>query len=162
MTYYEVIKKALTMFYHRDEYAYFYGAKGQVLTDEVMNTLISLEPSYFSKYTTQELCAYKAFSRGKIGLDCSGFVSAVVGVQNYSTGHYHDGAEKTTPLLGTEGNGLYSSFGGKGRHVGIDIGYGFFLHMPKEGHTIELGRIAEYEWEHSFHFANINYEGAKA
>ena len=106
MTYYEVIKKALFMFYHRDEYAYFYGAKGQVLTD--------------------------------------------------------DGAEKTTPLLGTEGNGLYTSFGGEGRHVGIDIGYGFFLHMPKEGHTIELGRIAEYDWEHSFHFANINYEGAKA
>ena len=87
------------------------------MTDEVMNTLISLEPEYFSKYTTQELSAYKAFSRGKIGLDCSGFVSAVVGVQNYSTGHYHDGADKTTPLLGTEGNGLESSFGGKGRHV---------------------------------------------
>ena len=49
MTYYEVIKKALNMFYHRDEYAYFYGAKGQVLTDEVMNTLISLEPEYFFK-----------------------------------------------------------------------------------------------------------------
>ena len=117
MTYYEVIKKALNMFYHRDEYAYFYGAKGQVLTDEVMNTLISLEPAYFSKYTTQELSAYKAFSRGKIGYDCSGFVSAVVGAENYSTGHYHAGAEKTTPLLGTEGNGLYTTFGGKGRHV---------------------------------------------
>lgn len=162
MTYYEVIKKALYMFYHRDEYAYFYGAKGQVLTDEVMDTLISLEPAYFSKYTTQELAAYKTFSRGKIGYDCSGFVSAVVGVANYSTGHYHDGAEKTTPLLGTEGNGLYTTFGGTGKHVGLDIGYGFFLHVPNMGHTIELGRIAEYEWEHSFHFANINYEGAKA
>ena len=77
MTYYEVIKKALNMLYHRDEYAYFYGAKGQILTDEVMNTLISLEPAYFSKYTTQELSAYKAFSRGKIGYDCSGFVSEI-------------------------------------------------------------------------------------
>lgn len=162
MTYYEVIKKALLMFYHKDEYAYFYGAKGQRLTDETMNALIAEQPSYFGKYDTATLERIKNYSRGKIGFDCSGFVSDVVGFANYSTGHYHAGAEKTTPLLGTEGNGLYTSFGGKGRHVGIDIGYGFFLHIPKELHTIELGRICEYEWEHSFHFANINYEGAKA
>lgn len=160
MTYYDVVKKALTMFYHADEYAYFYGAKGQKLTDDTMNALIAAEPAYFGKYTTTEIEQIKKYSRGKIGYDCSGFVSAVVGYDNYSTGHYHDGAVKTTPLLGTEGNGLYTTFGGKGRHVGIDIGYGFFLHMPKERHTIELGRIAEYSWEHSFHFVNIDYTGA--
>ena len=162
MTYYEVIKKALRMLYESGKYAYFYGAKGQVLTDETMNALISAEPTYFAKYTTQQLEEIKAYSRGKIGYDCSGFVSAVVGVENYSTGHYHAGAEKTTPLLGTEGNGLYTTFGGKGRHVGIDIGYGFFLHMPSEMHTVTLGRIADYNWEHSFHFANVDYKGAKA
>lgn len=162
MTYYDVIKKALLMFYHKDDYAYFYGAKGQRLTDETMNALIAAEPSYFGKYTTQKLVEIKDYSRGKIGYDCSGFVSEVVGVANYSTGHYHSGAEKTTPLLGTEGNGLYTSFGGTGRHVGIDIGYGFFLHMPSELHSVTLGRICEYDWEHSFHFANINYKGAKA
>lgn len=43
------------MFYHRDEYAYFYGAKGQVLTDEVMNTLISLEPAYFQSIQHRNL-----------------------------------------------------------------------------------------------------------
>ena len=162
MTYYEVIKKALRMLYESGKYAYFYGAKGQVLTDETMNALISAEPTYFAKYTTQQLEEIKAYSRGKIGYDCSGFVSAIVGVENYSTGHYHAGAEKTTPLLGTEGNGLYTTFGGKGRHVGIDIGYGFFLHMPSEMHTVTLGRIADYSWEHSFHFANTDYKGAKA
>lgn len=162
MTYYEVIKKALRMFYESNKYAYFYGAKGQVLTDGTMNALISAEPSYFAKYTTQQLEEIKNYSRGKIGYDCSGFVSAVVGVENYSTGHYHDGAEKTTPLLGTEGNGLYTTFGGKGRHVGIDIGYGFFLHMPSELHSVTLGRIAEYEWERSFHFVNVDYKGAKS
>lgn len=162
MTYYDVIKKALTMFYHSNDYCYFYGAKGQRLTDDAMCALISAEPAYFAKYDTATLEKIKNYSRGKIGFDCSGFVSAVVGAENYSTGHYHDGAEKTTPLLGTEGNGLYTTFGGKGRHVGIDIGYGFFLHVPKELHTIEIGRIVEYGWEHSFHFANIDYEGAKA
>lgn len=162
MTYYDVIKTAMRMFYESYKYAYFYGAKGQILTDETMNALISAEPTYFAKYTTQQLEEIKAYSRGKIGYDCSGFVSAVVGVENYSTGHYHAGAEKTTPLLGTEGNGLYTTFGGKGRHVGIDIGYGFFLHMPSEMHTVTLGRIADYNWEHSFHFANVDYKGAKA
>ena len=162
MTYYDIIKKALLMFYKKDEYCYFYGAKGQRLTDETMNALISAEPSYFAKYDTATLDKIKNYSRGKIGYDCSGFVSEVVGAENYSTGHYHAGAEKTTPLLVTEGNGLYTTFGGKGRHVGIDIGYGFFLHVPKELHTIVLGRIAEYNWEHSFHFANTDYKGAKA
>lgn len=61
MTYYEVIKKALFMFYHRDEYAYFYGAKGQVLTDDVMNTLISLEPAYFQNTQHRSLQHIKLF-----------------------------------------------------------------------------------------------------
>lgn len=162
MTYYEIIQKALDMFVHKYKYCYFYGAKGQTMTEETMNALISAEPSYFSKYTTQELSAIKNYSRGKIGYDCSGFVSAVVGVENYSAGHYHDGAEKTAPKTGTEGNGLYTTFGGTGRHVGIDIGYGYFLHCAKEMNSIEIGKISEYSWERSFHFANIDYKGAKA
>lgn len=66
MTYYEVIKKALYMFYHRDEYAYFYGAKGQVLTDDVMNTLITLEPAYFQNTQHRSLQHIKHFHAVKL------------------------------------------------------------------------------------------------
>lgn len=68
MTYYDVIKKALFMFYHRDEYAYFYGAKGQVLTDEVMNTLISLEPTYFQSIQRRSYPHIKLSHVAKLGL----------------------------------------------------------------------------------------------
>lgn len=162
MTYYEVIQNALQMFYEKYKYCYFYGAKGQKMTEETMNSLISAEPAYFSKYTTQELAEIKNYSRGKIGMDCSGFVSAVLSQSNYSTGYFNASNVHTIPKNGKEGSGLYTTFSNTGRHIGIDIGYGYFLHCPKEMHTIELGKISDYSWEDSFEFEGIAYEGAKS
>jgi hypothetical protein len=35
----QAIKRGLDAYRHRDRYAYFYGAKGQVLTDATMDAL---------------------------------------------------------------------------------------------------------------------------
>lgn len=74
----DVIKDALQMFVDRDKYCYFYGAKGQKMTDANMDALIKAEPKYFSQYTSEQLTQIKNYSRGKIGLDCSGFVGLVM------------------------------------------------------------------------------------
>lgn len=161
MTYYQVIQNALQILYTKNQYAYFYGAKGQLLTEATMNALIQAEPNYFSQYTKQQLEDIKNFSRGKIGLDCSGFVSYISGEEGYSISLYEHCKVKTTPQLGVEGSLLFTTKGGVGRHVGIDIGYGFFLHFPKEGRTCELGRIRDYVWEHSGQLSTIDYTGAK-
>lgn len=161
MTYYQVIQNALNILYHKDEYAYFYGAKGQRLDDATMDALIQCEPDHFKQYSELQMKRIRDYSRGKIGLDCSGFINACTGQENYSTGYYTETLNKTTPALGTEGNLLYTTWGGKGRHVGLDIGYGFYLHFPKEGHTCEIGRIKETAWENSGQIRDVDYTGAK-
>lgn len=162
MTYYKVIQNAFNVYYKRDGYAYFYGAKGQILTDQVMDALINAEPEYFKKYSPQQLKDIKDYSRNKIGLDCSGFIALVSGVQGYSTSLYENSKNKTTPHDGTEGNILYTTFGGTGRHIGLDIGYGYFMDMPIEGQTVRFGKISEYKWEKSGQLFGIDYTGAKA
>lgn len=160
-SYYDVIKKALEIYVNRSEYAYFYGAKGVVLTDNVMESLIQAEPAHFSRYNETELKKIKDYSRGKIGYDCSGFVSACAGYSNWSVGFIEDSKNKTTPALGTEGNVLFSTWNHMGRHVGIDIGYGFFIDFPTEGDTARLGQIKKIAWEQSGQINGIDYTGAK-
>lgn len=162
MNYYNVIQTGMKMFYERHKYAYFYGAKGQRLTDATMDALIASEKNYFSRYSATELAQIKNYSRGKIGYDCSGFLSAITGQSNYSTGFYNESLNKTTPTLGTEGNLLYTTFGGTGRHIGLDIGYGYFLHMRKEGNTVEFGKVSDYAWEKSGQIRGVDYTGAKS
>lgn len=161
MTYYDIIQKALNLYVSRDNYAYFYGAKGKNLTDDYMYALEMSEAIYFSQYDANKLHEIENYSRGKIGIDCSGFINLLTGDVNYSSGYWQTGTDKTTPREGTEGNMLYTTFGGTGRHIGLDIGYGYFMHCPKEGRTLEIGRISDYKWEGSAHFRGVDYTGAK-
>lgn len=150
----------MRIYYQRENYCYFYAAKGQIMTDSLMDALIACEPEYWNKYRSK-IPEIKAYSRGKVGLDCSGFINACTGQNNYSTGYYTETLNKTTPILGTEGNLLYTTFGGKGRHVGLDIGYGFCLSFDKPLHSCEFNRIAEYAWENSGQLRDVDYTGAK-
>lgn len=161
MNYYKLIQNALSVLNEKDRYAYFYGAKGQILTDDVMDTLIRLETGYFSRYDENTLNQIKDYSRNKIGLDCSGFITDISGIVGYSIGMYEKCPIKTTPRLGVEGSLLFTTFNNTGRHVGIDIGYGYFLHFPKELHSCEIGKISEYPWEHSGTLEGIDYTNAK-
>lgn len=162
MTYYQLIQNALNAYVNCDKFAYFYGAKGQILTDEVMHSLVSCEPTYFSQYSQQDMERIFNYSRGKTGFDCSGFITFVSGVQGYSTSLYTTSQNKTSPHNGTEGNILYTTFNNTGRHIGLDIGYGYFVHMRKELNSVELGKISGYGWEHSGQLLGIDYTGAKS
>jgi len=53
-SWYQVVKDGLHMYKDRDKYAYFYGAKGQVLTQKVMENLWAAEPDYFKRYNAEE------------------------------------------------------------------------------------------------------------
>lgn len=160
-TYYQVIQNGLEILRNAKYYCYFYGAKGQVMTDANMDALINAEPAYFARYSPTKLLEIKNYSRGKIGLDCSGFINACTGQENYSTGYYTDTLNKTTPRLGTEGNVLYTTHGGKGRHIGLDIGYGYCLSFERELESCHLGLIKLMDWEDSGQLRGIDYTGAK-
>lgn len=143
------IARARQLFSEKSDIAYLYGAKGQRCTDAVFEQLWSAEPSYFKKYNAQQKAEIKHFCVGKRVMDCSGFINECVGQFNYSTGYWSKATDKTSPAEGLDGNILYTTFGGRGRHIGLDIGHGFFIHCPSEGKTLEVGVIADYPWEGS-------------
>lgn len=155
MKYNEMIKKALDILANKEKYAYFYGAKGQVLTDATMNALIKAEPKYFAKYTKAQLEDIKNYSRGKIGYDCSGFITAISNVGGNSTIQWNNCMLNPSLQYGVVGSILH-----KQGHIGIDIGYGLFLHFPSEMKTCTMQKISEFDWEQSGLLRNIDYTGA--
>ena len=156
----DVIKEALSILQNSTKYAYFYGAKGEILTDEVMNRLLVQYASYFKKYTAAQIRQIKDYSRGKIGYDCSGFVGHCVKDMVYS-GALIQHCPVIAPTLA---DGVAGSILWMNGHVGLDIGYGYFLHFPSEMHTCELGRIKEGKvpWTKSGQHRNVDYTGADA
>lgn len=141
LKWYDVIKEALRMLQHKDEYAYFYGAKGQKLTDAVMESLWQASPAYFKKYTPEQKRAIFAYSRNKIGYDCSGFVGHCVGDMTYSMGLKGNCVPNKSLADGVEASIMWRNE--PNRHVALDIGHGFFLEMGREGYSVELNRIGE-------------------
>ena len=154
----EVVKKALEVYLHRDEYAYWYGAKGEVLTDEVMDELIAEEPVFFSKYTPSQIRQFKDFARGKIGLDCSGFVGLCTGINSWSNGLWNLCYDKSSDVYQAVAGALLWMPG----HVGLDIGYGFGLDFPRMGSTCELFRHKEHSrnWTGCGKLKGIDYDGS--
>lgn len=64
---------------------------------------------------------------------------AVTGCMMYSGAQWDKCTVRSTNLAnGPAGSLLY-----KPSYVALDIGYGYFLHFPSEGHSCELGRIKE-------------------
>lgn len=135
----QVIKDALYYLVHKDEYAYFYGAKGQKLTDAEMDRLIAEEPEYWKRYDEATIKKIKKYSKGKTGFDCSGYIARVTGCNTYSGGIWTRCSKKTSDLYA----GPAASILWKPGHVSLDIGYGYFLHFPSELHSCEIGRISE-------------------
>ena len=156
--------------YRSGQYVYFYGAKAIKLTEANMDYLISAEQGYFARYSPEELAQIKRNSLGKIGIDCSGFVGWLcTGDKQYSTGQINNCSRYNSLAAGPTGSILYTSWGGKGRHIGLDIGNGWCLQagyestdtIVKSGKDgIFLSMITETAWEKSGQSNVVNYSGA--
>ena len=155
----QVIKDGLYYLLHADRFAYFYGAKGTYLSESAMQALWDAEPSYFRKYSEADKKYIFDYSRGKIGYDCSGFIAKLTGCNTYSGAIWSRCTDKTlNPFEGPAGSILW-----KPGHVGLDIGYGYYIAFNSEGHSCQLGRISEnvIKWEGSGKLSGyIDYEGA--
>lgn len=167
----EAIKNGLRAYTQRDRYAYFYGAKGQTLTDAAMNALWNAEPGYFSRYSAAEKAQIFNNSRGKMGYDCSGFTGWIcTGDKQYSTGQIGNCSKIVQDTAkGVAGSLLYKN--STGRHIGLDIGYGYCLDIAAESTdanvasgnaSIRLRKISEGGWEKSGQSKLIDYAGADA
>lgn len=154
--FYEILKNAFNLYVNRFRYAYFYGAKGEILTDKRMTELIKAYPNYYERFSEQALEEIKRYSRGKIGLDCSGFLSMISGVSGNSASLFKKTENKTTPANGKAGYLLY-----KKGHCGVDIGYGYCMHIGTSGNTIEIAKIKSVGWTDSGAFPGYDYSEAK-
>ncbi len=150
----EVSAKALEMYNNREKYAYLYGAKGQIGTDDFVRSMFAAYPDYYSKYSDEMKEEIVKYCRGKILYDCSGFVCHCAGISDvYSGKLLEDGQKKTKNMKdGKEGWLCY-----KKGHVGIDRGDGTFLHIYGEMHTIEPKRFSDYDWTDQCQISGVDY-----
>lgn len=150
----EVSARALEMYNNREKYAYLYGAKGQIGTDDFVRSMFAAYPDYYARYSSEMKEEIVKYCRGKILYDCSGFVCECAGIPDvYSGKLLEDGKKKTKNMLdGKEGWLCY-----KKGHVGIDRGDGTFLHIFGEMHTIEPKRFSDYDWTDQCRIAGVDY-----
>ena len=136
---YMILRKAFKMYVNRFRYAYFYGAKGEILTEKKMDELIAIYwNDYYSRFSPQTLEEIKRYSKGKIGIDCSGFLTKITGLYGSSSMLYDVTVDKTSVENGKAGYMLY-----KQGHCGVDIGYGYCMHIGSSGSTIEIAKIQD-------------------
>lgn len=154
---YMILRNAFKMYVDRYKYAYFYGAKGEKLTEKKMNEFIARYPEYYGRFSEQALEEIKRYSRDKIGYDCSGFITAISGIEGYSAKLYEKTVHKTSVEAGKAGYLLYKS-----GHVGIDIGYGYCMHIGSAGSTIEIAKIQSVGFTRSGALPNYDYSEANS
>ncbi len=151
----DVVKNAMAIFYHRDRFTYCLSGDGQKADEFQYNY------DYYKSYHNNKSFAHwlRDGASGKYVFDCGGFVTAVTGMNIYLTSSdlRGKGLHRTTPEKGVAGSMLW-----KAGHVGIDIGYGYFLHFPDYDHTCELGKISQYDWKESYQLPGIDYAGSTA
>lgn len=153
---YMILRNAFKLYCIRERYAYFYGAKNIVLTDGVMTDLINTYwKEHFQRYTKAQLDEIREYSRGKIGLDCSGFITLISGISGNSQMQYNSTVNRCKVEEGKAGALLYML-----HHVGIDIGYGYAMHMPIEKHTIEIAKIQKVGFTNSGELPGYDYSEA--
>lgn len=166
----DVVNRAIEAFKSND-YVYIYGAKNVKLTSEAqIRDYFRREPAYFAKYTEEEKNQIIKNSLGKIAADCSGFVGWVcTGDQQYSIGQINNCTKYNSLQTGPTGSILFTSWGGTGRHIGLDVGNGLCMHIGWEStdKAIREGRagilfepIANRAWEKSGQSRVVSYAGS--
>lgn len=158
MTWDRLIKNALCMLDHPERYTYCLGAVGELAESPRIKALF--EYYYEHGYKDKIGMTYDewlAINRGKQCFDCSGFLDYVLGhnTHDWSSWTYGDMSKNKSLSEGVAGSVLW-----KKGHVGLDIGYGRFIHFPNWNRSCEYGRITEYNWTSSHLITGIDYEGA--
>ena len=155
--------------YRSGQYVYFYGAKDVILTDATMTALIRAESAYFSRYTAEELEQIRRNSRNRRGIDCSAFTALCTGDKQWSIGQINNCSKYNSLAAGPPGSILFTTWGGRGRHIGLDAGNGWTLQAGWESTDkailegragIILSRISDTAWEKSGESNFVDYTGA--
>lgn len=170
----EVIDNAIRAFRSGD-YVYLYGAKNVRITSPIqVQQYFNQEPAYYSRYSADEKAQIVKNSVGHMAADCSGFTGWVcTGDKQYSVGQINNCSKYNTIPAGPTASILFTTFGGTGRHIGLDVGgtgtgTGLCMHMGYEStdKNIREGKagiifepIANRAWEKSGQSNVVSYAG---
>lgn len=137
---YHVIRDALRMYATKGNYAYLYGANGEVGSKDLVDHLWSQYPDHFKSTviaqgkTKEDLIRHVT---GRYCYDCSSFICAVTQTNtfphctvttDYASGGLHGKMNpRRTPKEGTAGSVLW-----KNGHVALDIGHGMCIDFANE------------------------------
>lgn len=157
--------------YRTKDYVYIYGAKNVRLTSEAqIRHYFAMEPAYFARYSESEKSQIVRNSLGHIAADCSGFTGWVcTGDKQYSFGQINNCYKYNSLAAGPSGSVVFTTWGGQGRHIGLDSGNGWVLHIGYESTdaNIAAGRagivfepIVNRAWERSGQSNVLDYSGA--
>ena len=166
----EAVNNAINAFNTHD-YVYLYGAKAVRLTSEAqIRDYFRREPNYYARYSSEELNQIVRNSLGHICADCSGFTGWVcTGDKQYSIGQINNCSKYSSLALGKTGSILFTTWGGTGRHIGLDVGNGLCMHMGYESTDANIAKgvagiifepIANRAWEKSGESNCVDYTGA--
>ena len=170
----DVVNRAIAAYRSKD-YVYLYGAKNVRLTSEAqIRQFFKQEPNYYSRYSENEKLQIIRNSIGRIADDCSGFTGWVcTGDHQYSIGQINNCSKYNTLAGGPTASILFTTWGGTGRHIGLDVGgtgtgIGLSMHMGWEStdQAIAEGRagiifepIGNRAWEKSGQSNCVDYTG---
>lgn len=157
--------------YRSGQYVYLYGCKNVLLTSEAqIREYFRMEPAYFARYSEEEKAQIVRNSLNKRGADCSALTGWVcTGDKQWSWGQINNCYKYNSLAAGPSGSILFTTFGGQGRHVAIDAGNGWCLHIGSESTdaNIRAGKagiifepIVNRAWERSGQSNAVDYTGA--
>lgn len=166
----EAVNNAISAF-NTGDYVYLYGAKNVRLTSEAqIRQYFAQEPGYYSRYSEKEKAEIIRNSIGHMCADCSGFTGWVcTGDKQYSIGQINNCSKYSSLALGKTGSILFTTWGGTGRHIGLDVGNGLCMHMGYESTDANIAKgvagiifesISNRAWEKSGESNCVDYTGA--
>lgn len=131
--------------------AYAYGAKGEVLTEQVLERLIRNNPS---QYTANYIDKTKK-NLGRVCVDCSGLISWYTGIERSSAG-YFDTAKKKV-LVSNLDESMKGWAMWKRNHIGIYVGSGKCVEAKGVDYGVVLSDVRETSWEYVIKLTDILY-----
>lgn len=150
---YEAVQRFYDFYFARDTIAYWMGAKGEILTYERMDELVSWNPEYFARYDAETLARLKAWSVGKIGFDCSGLVCACFKIQGLSSWTLREHMKYVTGVKDCKAGSILWKPG----HVGLDLGFGACGQIGREGETVRIDDNGVIGFELGGEYENADY-----
>lgn len=131
---------------------YVYGAKGEVLTEQRLQVLVSQNPSV---YTSQYIKKARRFL-GQHCTDCSGLISWYTGVIRGSY-NFYDTATERIPI-GALDESMIGWALWKPGHIGIYIGNGYCVEAKGIDYGTIKSRVRDTAWQKVLKLCDIDYK----